>query len=174
MRWIGVIMVACLLFGCGSKAPLGVVESVDLDRYQGHWYEIARYPNRFEKNIVAATATYSRNEDGTIRVVNRGRKGGLDGPATEVVGKAWVIDTTTNAKLKVRFFWPFTGNYWVLDLAPDYSHVVVGEPSRKYLWILARRPTMEESTYQEILAKLPAMGYDPARLERPPQREQSF
>jgi apolipoprotein D and lipocalin family protein len=100
------------------------------------------------------------------QVVNRCRKERLDGKVTESKGKAEVVDTQTNAKLKVSFFWPFKGNYWIIDLDPDYRWAVVGEPSRKYLWILSRAPTMDESIYENILARLPEVGYDPDRLQK--------
>jgi apolipoprotein D and lipocalin family protein len=87
----------------------------------------------------------------------------------ESKGKAEVVDTTTNAKLKVWFFWPFKGNYWIIDLSPDYQWAVVGEPSRKYLWILSRTPVMDETVYQRILARLPGKGYDPDKLITPEQ-----
>jgi lipocalin len=87
----------------------------------------------------------------------------------EKKGKAEVVDTTTNAKLKVWFFWHFKGNYWIIDLNPDYQWAVVGEPSRKYLWILSRTPTMDEAVYQGILGRLPLKGYDPDKLRRTDQ-----
>ena len=102
-------------------------------------------------------------------MVNRCRKGNLDGPLKESRGKAEVADTTTNAKLRVWFFWPFKGNYWIIDLNPDYQWAVVGEPSRKYLWILSRTPTMDEAVYQGIIERLSQKGYDPAKLRRTAQ-----
>ena len=107
--------------------------------------------------------------DGKIRVVNRCRKESLDGPLKESKGKAEVVDAATNAKLKVWFFWPFKGNYWIIELDDDYQWAVVGEPKRKYLWILSRTATMDEMVYQDILSRLPQKGYDPARLHRTPQ-----
>ncbi len=165
-----------LLLGCGllhprSRAKLSVVPKVEIERYLGKWYEIARYPNRFEKACAAVTAEYSLRDDGKIRVVNTCRKGGLDGPIKRIEGKAWVVDRTTNAKLKVRFFWPFRGAYWIIDLGKDYEYAVVGHPGRKYLWILSRRPKMEPEIYRAILERLPGQGYDPGRLEKTPQPE---
>jgi apolipoprotein D and lipocalin family protein len=149
-----------------DKPPLNVVDSVDLQRYLGKWYEIASYPAWFQKDCTASTAEYSMMPDGKIRVVNRCRKESLDGPLKESEGKGEVIDTVTNAKLKVWFFWPFKGNYWIIELDDDYQWAVVGEPKRKYLWILSRTPIMEEKVYQDILSRLPQKGYDPARLQR--------
>ncbi len=149
-----------------DKPPLEVVESVDLQRYLGKWYEIASYPAWFQKGCTGSTADYTMMPDGRIRVINRCRKKGLDGPLKESKGKAEVVDTTTNAKLKVWFFWPFKGNYWIIELDDDYQWAVVGEPGRKYLWILSRTPKMDEAVFQGILSRLPQKGYDPGRLQR--------
>ena len=165
-----VILLCCTLIFFSSlgiamdEAPLSVVSTVDLNRYLGKWYEIASYPAWFQKGCTGSTAHYSLLDDGKIQVVNRCHKDSLDGPLKESKGKAEVVDTTTNAKLKVWFFWPFKGNYWIIDLSPDYQWAVVGEPSRKYLWILSRAPVMEETVYQDILERLPGKGYDPDKL----------
>lgn len=149
-----------------DQPPLEVVDSVDLKRYIGKWYEIASYPAWFQKGCTASTAEYSMLPDGKIRVINSCRKDSLDGKLKQSEGKAEVVDTTTNAKLKVWFFWPFKGNYWIIDLDPDYQWVVVGEPKRKYLWILSRTPRMDEILYRDILSRLPQKGYDTFRLRK--------
>jgi len=150
----------------GSEAPLPTVSSVDLQRYAGKWYEIARYPNWFERNCVSdVTATYSVLPDGKIRVVNACK--GKDGKLNESKGKAKSADPRTNAKLKVTFFWPFYGDYWVIDLAPDYSYAVVSEPKREYLWILSRSPQMNQADYDRVIGKIQSLGFDPARLVKP-------
>lgn len=146
--------------------PLVVVDSVDLDRYLGRWYEIASYPAWFQKNCTAVTADYSLRDDGRIKVVNSCRKGALDGKLKQSTGRAKVADPTSNAKLKVSFFGPFWGDYWIIDLDADYQWAVVGVPNRKYLWILSRTPQMDEEVYEEIISRLPARRYDPARLNR--------
>ena len=167
------ILLTLIVFGCAGTAknesPLTVVDTVDLDRYLGKWYEIASYPAWFQKGCTGSTAEYSLLPKGKIQVINRCRKGSLDGPPKESKGKAEVVDTATNAKLKVWFFWPFKGNYWIIDLDSDYQWAVVGEPSRKYLWILSRTPTMDEALYQRILERLKDNGYDPARLSKTAQ-----
>jgi apolipoprotein D and lipocalin family protein len=142
---------------------------VDLNRYLGRWYEIARYPAWFEKDCMGATAEYSRNPDGTVKVVNSARLRTLDGPVKTAVGRARAVDAATPAKLKVAFFLFFEGDYWILELGENYDYALVGEPSRKYLWILSRTPQMDEAFYQQILSRLPAKDYDPARLIRTPQ-----
>ncbi len=149
--------------------PLEVVDSVDLDRYLGRWYEIASYPAWFQKDCTATTADYSLRDDGLIKVVNSCRKSSLDGKLKQAKGRAKVVDTTTNAKLKVSFFWPFWGDYWIIDLDPDYQWAVVGEPNRKYLWILSRTPQMDEAVYDGIISRLQEKRYDPARLNRTQQ-----
>lgn len=149
-----------------SDAPLSVVNKVDLKRYVGKWFEIASYPAWFQKGCTGSTAEYSLLSNGKIQVLNRCYKGSLNGQLKESKGKAEIVDTVTNAKLKVWFFWPFKGNYWVIDLDTDYQWAVVGEPSRKYLWILSRTPIMEESVYQGILQRLSQKGYDPEKLRK--------
>jgi apolipoprotein D and lipocalin family protein len=150
--------------GGASLPPLQTVERVDLPRYLGTWYEIASYPQSFQAGCTATTATYSLRDDGIIEVLNRCRKGGLDGQEDSAKGRARVVDTTTNARLEVSFFGPFWGDYWVIDLAEDYGYAVVGHPNREYLWVLARTPSLAPDTYAGIVARLGAQGYDPARL----------
>lgn len=157
-----VIFMGLSLFALSEAEPLPTVSNVDLTRYVGKWYEVARYPNRFEKDCVSdVTAEYAQ-QDGKISVVNTCRK--ADGLNKQSKGTAKVVDSKTNAKLKVTFFWPFYGSYWIIDLAPDYSYAVVGEPSRKYLWILSRTPALEGGTQQKIHGRLRELGYDPAKL----------
>lgn len=153
------------LIGCATPAhgPLQVVSHVDLARYVGRWYEIARFPNWFQRNCAESTATYRLNEDGSIAVLNQCRKEpGRELESAE--GTAWVVDPATNAKLKVQFFWPFRGDYWIIDLGPDYEYAVVGHPSRDYLWILSRTPQMDEAAYNRILQRLRQQDYDVTRL----------
>jgi apolipoprotein D and lipocalin family protein len=156
----------------GDEQPLQVVDSVDLDRYLGRWYEIAGYPAWFQKNCTGVTADYTLRDDGVIQVVNSCRKGSLQGKLKRAKGRAKVVDTTTNAKLKVSFFGPFWGPYWIIDLDADYRWVVVGEPKRKYLWILSRTPQIDRAEFEEILSRLPAKGYDPGKLEHTLQPEE--
>jgi apolipoprotein D and lipocalin family protein len=145
--------------------PLTPVSAVDLNRYLGKWYEIASYPAWFQKGCTGSTADYSRLPDGRVRVINRCFKNSLDGPLKESKGKAEVVDTATNARLKVWFFWPFKGDYWIIDLDPDYQWAVVGVPSRKYLWVLSRTPTIDGTVYDGILRRVIEKGYDPTRLK---------
>ena len=166
-------LLAVLLSGCAhapSGPPLRTVDRVDLQRYLGKWFEIATIPMSFQKGCVGVTATYTARPDGAIGVVNRCRKLTLDGKERSISGKAWVVDARTNAKLKVRFFWPFSGSYWIIELDPEYRFAVVGHPSRDYLWILSRRPQMDEALYAALLEKIAAHGYDVSRIVRTLQR----
>ncbi len=165
-----------LLAGCATTSTehfdlpaLETVPRVDLQRYLGTWYEIAAFPQRFQEGCTATTASYSQLPDGEIEVVHRCREGRLDGPVKESVGRARVVGGSDGARLEVSFFRPFWADYWVIDLADDYSYAVVGHPGRDHLWILSRTPTLEEGTYQQILQRLMAVSYETARLERTPQ-----
>lgn len=147
-------------------APLQVVPRVDLARYVGVWHEIASFPQSFQKGCTGTTATYSMREDGEIGVLNRCRKGSLQGELDSAKGRARVTDGATNAKLEVTFFWPFWGDYWIIDLGPDYQYAVVGHPGRDYLWILSRKPTMDSAVYAGILSRLRAKQYQLDRLKK--------
>jgi apolipoprotein D and lipocalin family protein len=154
-----------------STSPLTAVDNVDLRRYAGKWYEIARYPNRFQRNCQSdTTAIYTLRDDGKVQVVNACRE--KSGDKRTARGTAKVVDKKTNAKLKVTFFWPFYGDYWVIGLSPDYQYAIVGEPSRKYLWILSRTPNLEEATYQKVLKLVEMLGYQPGKLQKTPQSVQ--
>ncbi len=99
-------------------------------------------------------------------MINRCRKETLDGKLREVEGKAWVVDKTSNAKLKVQFFWPFSGAYWIIELDPDYQWAVVGHPNRNYLWILSRTPQMDPALYDDLIDRIGNKAYDIARIQR--------
>jgi len=150
--------------GAAMPAP-PTVARVELNRYLGQWYEIARYPNRFQKNCLESRALYRLRDDGDIEVINSCRDV-RDGREREAKGRAWVVDQESNARLKVSFFWPFRGDYWILDLGPSYEYAVVGTPNRKYLWILARAPVMDDELYAALLRRVAEQGFDPTRLVR--------
>ena len=131
-----------------------VVKELDIDKYLGTWYEIARYDHKFERGLVGVTATYSYRKDGKIKVVNAGYKGTLHGEKSESTGKAKIPNLDTPAKLKVSFFLFFYGDYFVLELDEDYQWAVIGSSSDQYLWILSRTPQMDKGLYNEILNNL--------------------
>ncbi|MFN3545002.1 MAG: lipocalin family protein [Thiobacillus sp.] len=152
---------AVVLLGTGcahTHAPLPTVLAVDLDRYAGTWYEIARLPNPFQDQCVSDTrATYARDKD-RITVLNECRV--ASGRFDSAQGIARVVEGSGNAKLRVSFFRPFYGDYWVLALDPDYRWVLVGEPGRKYAWILARSPQLDAATRDALLARAGELGFD--------------
>ena len=172
-RIVGLLLGLLAVAGCATTTterlrlpPLATVPHVDLDRYLGTWYDIASFPQPFQRGCTATTATYTRRPDGQIDVLNRCRRGSLDGKETSATGRARVVDRATNAKLEVSFFRPFWGDYWIVGLGPNYEYAVVGHPSRDYLWILSRTPTLDRATYDGILARLRAQGYEVERLNR--------
>ncbi len=171
LRGVGAFGAVCLILsGCawGTKpeAPeVTVVPKVDLARYMGKWHEIARYPNRFQKGCVGSTAEYSLSPDGKIvEVVNRCTEEGPGGKPKSIRGKARVVDPDTNAKLSVTFFRPFSGDYWILALGPDYEYAVVGTPDRKYLWFLARTPAVSDDLYALFIGEASRQGFDTRRI----------
>ena len=176
MRRIALALSAAMLAACASppvnrrpEVALPTAPSVDIARYLGRWYEIARLPNGFERNCEGVTAEYSSKPGGGLRVVNTCRVGAPDGNRRVAVGRARIVDSATNAKLKVSFFGPFEGDYWILWRAEDYSLALVGEPSGRYLWILSRTPSVEDEVRSAALERLSALGYDTSRLYFPAQ-----
>lgn len=162
---------ALALSGCAtvfSKHPVGnravpePAKPVEISRYLGRWYELARYEQGFQKDCEGVSADYARREDGMISVLNRCRK--PDGTIKDAKGRAKIVDPATNAKLKVSFFGPFYGDYWVLDHADDYSWSIVGEPSGRYLWILSRDATPGQARLNELIGRVRALGYDTSML----------
>ena len=145
---------------------LETVPSVDLAKYSGKWYEIASFPQRFQKGCTCTSAEYTLSDKGYVIVENKCRKDSVNGIIKGIKGKAWVQKNSGNAKLKVQFFWPFRGNYWIIDLAPDYSYAVVSEPGKAYLWILCRKNTMPEAQYNNILERLKEKGFAIEKLQK--------
>jgi len=148
-----------------SQNPLKVTDSIDLLKYAGKWYEIASYPMSFQKDCFCVTADYTLTDMGYVKVFNSCRKGSINGKRKSITGKAFPINGTNNVKLKVQFFWPFKADYWVIDKAEDYSWAVVSGPSRKYLWILCRKPELQNETWQYITDRLSANGFDLSKLK---------
>jgi apolipoprotein D and lipocalin family protein len=154
-----------------AGADLATIASLDVPRYLGAWYEIAKYPNRFQKQCDGyTTAHYSLLPDGGLQVINRCRR--ADGRIDEAVGAARQLGGADSPKLKVRFapgwlsFLPMVwGDYWVIDLDPDYQLAAVSEPKREYLWILSRTPTVPRQAYAALLDRLARQGFDPGKLE---------
>lgn len=166
IKTLSIIALLFLSACAGTPGPVGnnavpqPAKSVELDRYLGRWYEMARYEAPFQKGCEAVTADYALHDDGTIKVINSCRQGAVDGKVKVATGKAKVVDTVTGAKLKVSFFGPFYGDYWVLDRADDYSWSIVGEPSGRYLWILTRSVKPDAATRAALESRVKALGYD--------------
>ena len=152
-----------------KSQTLQTVSSVDLKKYCGKWYEIASYPQRFQKGCNCTIAEYTLNEKGFVIVENRCNKDSVDGKQSYIKGKAFVESNSGNTKLKVQFFWPFTGKYCIIDLADYYSYAVVSHPNKKYLWILSRNPKMNDTIYQEILSRLKEKRFDLLKLKNTTQ-----
>ena len=159
------LLLSVLLFSKISIAQdLETVSAVDLQKYSGKWFEIASFPQRFQKGCNCTTAEYTLTSKNYLIVENRCKKDSLNGKALYIKGKVFSEKNTGNAKLKVQFFWPFKGKYWIIDLAADYSYAVVGHPNRNYLWILSRTASMDNVVYQEIVSRIEANGYDVSKI----------
>jgi len=154
----------------GAAAPLATIPSLDVKRYMGTWYEIAKFPNDFQKKCVGfTTATYSLREDGRVNVLNRCQR--ADGSTDAADAIARQVGGATSPRLEVRFapailsWLPMVwGDYWVIDLDPEYQLSAVSEPKREYLWILSRTPTVDPAAYDALLGRLRAKGLDMNRL----------
>lgn len=176
------LLTSAVLFAQQNKAvtitEVKPVPQVDLKRYSGKWFEIARYPNKFQKKCVGnTTATYTIKDEETIEVLNQCVE--KNGTTDEAKGKARVVDSATNAKLEVRFapvFLSFLssvwGDYWIIDLDDNYQYAAVGDPKREYFWILSRTPEMSDAVYQNILRRAEKMGFKPGQVVKTPQNVQ--
>lgn len=163
------LLAGCLSGGSGStKPPLQTVDYVDIDRYLGEWFIIANIPYFAERGHVAGRAVYSRRDDGDLNDVYLYQESFTD-KEESMRGKAWIVDEQSNAQWKVRFFWPFTVDYYIIALDPQYRYVAVAHPSREYGWIMAREPTMPEADYQSYLQRFAEQGYDMSRFLKVPQ-----
>lgn len=182
---IGLILSSTLILGILSACAIGPKEtqplqpivSVDLKRYLGRWYEIAKYPNWFQRKCISNTsANYSLNPDRSVTVLNQCKR--RDGEFEKAEGLAYQIGNADSPKLEVRFapawlsIFPFVwGDYWIIDLDKDYSLVAVSEPRREYLWILSRTPTVKDESYQVLIKRLEAKGFDVTKLEKTSQQQ---
>ncbi|MCB4361592.1 lipocalin family protein [Quatrionicoccus australiensis] len=165
------LLTAALLSGAAQAdaPPVRSVTQIDLNRYVGKWYEIAAFPMYFQRNCIAdTTAEYTLRPDGELTVDNRCRtESGVD----QAIGRAWAVDAAGAGQLKVSFFWPFRSDYWVIGLDPDYRWAVVGNPNRKYLWILSRTPQLPAAELERARQAASAQGYDLDLLKTTRQTE---
>jgi len=176
MRIFRLLLIFCILivlYFINNRSQMidqTTVKALDLNRYLGKWYEIARFPHSFEKNLVGVTATYRLKADGMIEVLNEGFKNTLDGEHSKVIGKAKIPNKLESGKLKVSFFWIFYADYFVLELDEEnYQYAMIGSSSDKYFWILCRTPQMNESVYNMLIDKARKRGYHLEKLYKVPQ-----
>ena len=170
-RILIVILFACFTFHIYA---LETVQHIDLNRYLGKWYEIARFDSWFEKDCTNVTAEYSTSSDGKINVLNTCYLHTPKGKRKQAVGRAIVADKKTNSKLRVSFLprylsWfdrVFSGDYWILKIDPEYSVVLVGDPSKKYLWILSRDPNLDSSIYNAYVSAAKNLGFNVHKLHK--------
>lgn len=141
-----------------------VVKNLDIQKYLGTWHELARFDHKFERGLVGVTATYSMNTDGTIKVENKGYKDSLNGEKQIAIGKAKIPNPDIPAKLKVSFFWIFYADYFILELDKEYQWAIIGSKSDDYVWILHRKPKVQEEEYRYLVSLATARGYNTSKL----------
>lgn len=159
MKTLLMALLLMSVFSCKSSRELITVKQVDIHKYAGNWYEIARLPNRFEKGLECVTAQYTVQDNGKIEVRNKGLKTGSDGNWKDIKGSAKVPDPNFPGRLKVTFFWPFAGDYYIIELDENYQFALVGDPSRNYLWVLAREKSLDDRIYNDLLSIAKAQGF---------------
>jgi apolipoprotein D and lipocalin family protein len=159
------LVLACVLapLACKSDPPLDTVSTVDLSRFQGQWYEIASIPRATQQDCRGTTATYRTTGAGAMDLLNECHVGSLDGPVRQASAHAVVPDPSAPGKLSVNFG-GFYGDYWIIDLGANYEYAVVGHPSRDYLWILSRTPSLDSTVTASILQRAQSNGFDTSRL----------
>jgi lipocalin len=153
------------LFSCKTAKDLPTVSDVNIEKYSGKWYEIAKLPNRFEKGMDCVSATYTIKENGKIKVENRGRVLKDTPRYKDITGTAWVPDAQFPGRLKVRFFWPFSGDYYIMELDDNYEYALVGSPTRNFLWVLSRTKTMDQEVYDQLMEIAQQQGFDTEAVE---------
>ncbi len=167
MRLI-ILLILLTLMGCATSQnshSMKTVKDVNIEKYMGTWYEIARFPHSFERDLVGVTASYRLKKNGNVAVVNQGYKHTLDGKKKQTKAFAKIPNAEEPGRLKVYFFWPFGADYLLLELDPEYQWALVGSSSPNYLWILSRTPQMDENLYQSIVLKAEELGYNVEKLE---------
>jgi apolipoprotein D and lipocalin family protein len=164
LLFASLVVFSSFLTACNDNyAPMETAKQVDLNRYLGKWYQVAFIPNNFQSMCVADTQAEYQLDDKDVRVINRCRT--KDGRIEQANGIAKLLENSNNAKLRVSFFRPFYGNYWVLDLDTNYQWVLVGEPGRKYGWILSRTPQLDPAIQKSILDKAETLGYQRSQFQ---------
>ncbi len=163
---LGLLLITVAVLGAsGGSTPITAAH-VDLSRYSGRWYTIANKPSWFEEGCTGSTTDYTLLPNGEMKVVNRCHKGSLDGPVKTHTGKAWVVEPRTNAKLKVRFYWFFTSDFWIFDVSPDYQTAIIGTPDGHHLYLISRTPVVSKTDYKHMIARADEKGLDTSRLHK--------
>ncbi len=152
IRWLSAALLALALLGCSREEPLPVAEHVELARFQGHWYEIAKLPRPLQARCTATTADYELASSSELLVKHECHEGGLNGPLNTVFARAVVSDPDVPAKLSLDFGYAF-GDYWILEVGSSYEYAVIGHPTRDYLWILSRTPAIDPELLSAILER---------------------
>ncbi len=163
-NYILIIIVMISFLSCKTSKELPTVEVVDINKYAGTWYEIARLPNKFEKGLTCVSATYTLKSNEKIEVLNKGYFLDEKGKFKDIKGTAWVPNVKFQGRLKVRFFWPFAGDYYIISLDENYKYALVGDPSRKYLWILSKNKNLDNKIYSELLEVAKINGFSIEKL----------
>ena len=164
------MLVLLTLAGCSTPAPMPTVERVDLERFMGDWYVIGSIPTVIERGAHNAMESYRLDADGTIATTFTFRAGSFDGEAKRYTPRGFVLDRASNAVWGMQFVWPVKADYRIAYLAPDYSQTVIAREKRDYVWIMARTPEIAEADYQHLLGFVARLGYDPADVQKVPQR----
>jgi apolipoprotein D and lipocalin family protein len=172
---LAILLVLFTTTGCAQsfrKRMLNNLQQVDINRYTGKWYEIARFPHRFERGLVGVTATYNLKPDGKIEVINQGFQDSLNGPLRTAVGKAKIVSKEGKGHLKVSFFWIFYADYFILALDQEnYNYALIGSSTPDFLWVLSRTPKIEPELLDKILKRAEELGYDLSKVELVEQAE---
>ncbi len=167
-KWILMVILLANILSCSAaknKMDRPIVKDVDLARYTGVWYEVARLNHSFERNLVGVTATYSILPNGKIRVLNQGFAYNLNGKHKKAKGIAKVPDASVRGHLRVSFFWPFFADYYIMDLdTVNYSYALIGSNNSKYLWILSRTPKMNDQDLKRLITEAANLGYETQKL----------
>ena len=170
-HYTSLLLLLIYLAGCSmnSHQPLKTVDQLDLQRFMGNWYVIANIPTFVEKGAVNAVENYALEDDGTIAVTFTYHKEDRSKPRKTMKSRGFVVPGTSNAQWKIQFFWPIKFPYYVIDLDEDYKYTVIGLPNRKYLWIMAREPYLDEEIYEGIIQRVREQGFDISKIQRVPQ-----
>jgi len=166
---IAAVMLAGFVSACDSNPPLDTVSNVDLNRFQGRWYEIAKLPRPTQVDCYATVAVYTRTSATTMNLDHQCNLGSLSGPIHESQADAVVNDPSVTSKLSVNFGGGFYGDYWIIDLGENYQFAVVGHPTRQFLWIISRTPTLDSATLKGVIQRAKDKGFDTAQLQYTPQ-----